>query len=75
MKEQGISWSRLLVALIADLEAAPRLEAEDQVLLARLRDLQAATRPVDSGAYLRLTVTRYKADCAMKDIAAPRQMA
>jgi hypothetical protein len=62
LKKQGISWSHLLAALIADLEAAPRLAAADQVLLARLRALQAGTRPVDSGAYLRLTIARYKAE-------------
>ena len=75
LKEQGVSWSHLLTALIDELEATPWLEAEDQVLLARLRNLQAVTQPVDSGSYLRLTVARYKVDCAMRGQALPRQAA
>ncbi len=63
-KARGASWSGLVAALIHDLEDQPALEAEDQALLAQLRDLRVGMTPRDQGAYLRGIVARYQAETA-----------
>lgn len=60
LKQTGVSWARLLSALIEELQAEPELDAESQLLLEQLQALQASAIPRDSGAYLRLTVARYQ---------------
>jgi hypothetical protein len=56
-----------LAVVIEDMQAESALDAEGQVLLARLLEKQASTRPADSGAYFRLLISRYKAEQASTD--------
>ncbi len=62
LKRQGVSWTKLLDAIIQELQAELAPDAEQQVLLAQLLDRQPTCQPRDNGAYLRLIVGRYKAE-------------
>src|SRR5258708_27752182 len=65
IKATGVSWSRLLDAVVGELQGEPQLDAEDQVLLARLLERQTHTYPHENGAYLRLVTARYKAELSL----------
>jgi len=64
LKATGVSWSKLLDAVVRELQGEPQLDAEDQVLLARLIERQTHVYPHENGAYLRVTLSRYQAELA-----------
>jgi hypothetical protein len=71
LRATGISWSGLLDAVVYELQSEPHLDAEEQVLLTRLLERQAHSYPHENGAYLRLTLSRYRADLAAAGLRQP----